>query len=574
VAAAVYANLGDALKGANGMDFDDLLLHPLTLFAEHPDRLAYYQDRFVSVLVDEFQDTNRAQYLLVKQVGARHRDICAVGDDDQSIYAWRGADIRNMLDFQMDFPDAALIRLEQNYRSTQIILNAANGVIRENQARLGKTLFTVRQGGEPIVLVASADERDEAEWVARELRSRSAEEHYAWSDMAVLYRTNSQSRALEEAFRRSAIPHRVVGAVSFYQRREVKDLVAYLRLMVNPADDEAFLRAVQVPRRGIGLGSLATLQVAAAQWKRPLLETAAIADRIAELRPLAKQAFQQFARLIDESRAVLPTTTPAALLERLIDTLNYEAYLAEEGPEGMERVENVRELIAGAAEWSEEADLEPEDTASPVERFLTTAALSTSEDNVGGDPEGVTLLTVHSAKGLEWPVVVVTGLEDGLFPLSRSLETAEGTEEERRLAYVGITRARDRLYLTWARARRRGGQLMPGRPSRFLDALPPEVVEERRTSGVFGGELLKRKPGTAWRAGSLTVPEPEVESQDTPRYLKGERVRHRKFGAGVIRGLAGVGRDLKVVVEFDDEAVGTKQLLVAYAGLERDWEDQ
>jgi len=572
VAAAVYANLGDALRTANAMDFDDLLLHPLALFAEHPDRMAYYQDRFVSILVDEFQDTNRAQYLLVKQLGARHRDICAVGDDDQSIYAWRGADLRNMLDFQSDFPEAALIRLEQNYRSTQRILDAANGVIAENRARLGKTLFTVRPGGEPIVLVASADERDEAEWVARELRSKSAEEHYAFSDMAVLYRTNAQSRAFEEAFRRSVIPHRVVGAVSFYERREVKDLVAYLRLIVNPADDEAFLRAVQVPRRGIGLGSLAALQAAAAQWRRPLLETAALADRIGDLRPLAKPAFQQFAKLIEDFRVVLPGTTPAALLERLLETLHYEAYLAEEGPEGMERIENVRELIAGAAEWSEEADLEPEDAASPVERFLTTAALATSEDKVGGDPEGVTLLTVHAAKGLEWPIVILAGLEDGLFPLSRALDTPEGTEEERRLAYVGITRARDRLYLTWARARRRGGQLMPGRPSRFLDALPPEVIEERRTSGVFGGELLRRKPGTAWRAGSLTVPEPEVESQDTPRYVKGERVRHRKFGAGVIRGLAGVGRDLKVVVEFDDHAVGTKQLLVAYAGLERDWE--
>jgi len=572
VAAAVYANLGDALRTANAMDFDDLLLHPLALFAEHPDRMAYYQDRFVSILVDEFQDTNRAQYLLVKQLGARHRDICAVGDDDQSIYAWRGADLRNMLDFQSDFPEAALIRLEQNYRSTQRILDAANGVIAENRARLGKTLFTVRPGGEPIVLVASADERDEAEWVARELRSKSAEEHYAFSDMAVLYRTNAQSRAFEEAFRRSVIPHRVVGAVSFYERREVKDLVAYLRLIVNPADDEAFLRAVQVPRRGIGLGSLAALQAATAQWRRPLLETAALADRIGDLRPLAKPAFQQFAKLIEDFRAVLPGTTPAALLERLLETLHYEAYLAEEGPEGMERIENVRELIAGAAEWSEEADLEPEDAASPVERFLTTAALATSEDKVGGDPEGVTLLTVHAAKGLEWPIVILAGLEDGLFPLSRALDTPEGTEEERRLAYVGITRARDRLYLTWARARRRGGQLMPGRPSRFLDALPPEVIEERRTSGVFGGELLRRKPGTAWRAGSLTVPEPEVESQDAPRYVKGERVRHRKFGAGVIRGLAGVGRDLKVVVEFDDHAVGTKQLLVAYAGLERDWE--
>ncbi len=571
VAAAVYAALGDALKAANAMDFDDLLLHPLTLFAEHPDRLRHYQERFASILVDEFQDTNRAQYLLVKQLATGHRDICAVGDDDQSVYGWRGADIRNMLDFQQDFPDAALIRLEQNYRSTQRILDAANGVIAENQSRLGKTLFTVRQGGEQVVLVGSADERDEAEWVTRELRDKSATEHYAWSDMAVLYRTNAQSRAFEEAFRRAAIPHRVVGAVSFYERREVKDLVAYLRLVVNPADDEAFLRAVQVPRRGIGLGSLATLQEAAAQWHRPLLQTAAIADRITDLRPIAKQAFQQFATLMEQIRTLLPGTPPVTLLERLIETLNYEAYLAEEGPEGLERIENVRELVASAAEWSEEADAD--DPGSPVERFLATAALSTSEDKVGGDPEGVTLLTVHSAKGLEWPIVVLAGLEDGLFPLSRALETPEGAEEERRLAYVGITRARERLYLTWARARRRGGQLLPGRPSRFIDALPAEVIDERRTSGVFGGELLRRKPGAAWRAGTLaTAPEQEAESQDVPRYVKGERVRHRKFGAGTIRGLAGLGRDLKVVVEFDDATVGTRHLLVAYAGLERDWE--
>ena len=574
VAAAVYAALGETLKAANAMDFDDLLLHPLTLFAEHPERLRHYQERFASILVDEFQDTNRAQYLLVRQLAAVHRDICAVGDDDQSIYGWRGADIRNMLDFQQDFPDVALVRLEQNYRSTQLILDAANGVIAENTERLGKILFTERRGGEPVVLVGPADERDEAEWVTRELRDKSVTEHYAWSDMAVLYRTNAQSRAFEEAFRRAAVPHRVVGAVSFYERREVKDLVAYLRLVVNPADDEAFLRAVQVPRRGIGLGSLATLQDAAAQWRRPLLQTAGIADRVPELRPQAKQAFQQFAALMDQLRALLPGISPVTLLERLIETLNYEAYLAEEGPDGLERIENVRELVASAAEWSEDA--EADDPTSPVERFLATAALATSEDKAGGDPEGITVLTVHSAKGLEWPIVVLAGLEDGLFPLSRSLETPEGLEEERRLAYVGITRARERLYLTWARARRRGGQLLPGRPSRFLDALPAETLDERRTSGVFGGDLLRRKPGaTGWRAGSLVPaadPEPEAESQDAPRYVKGERVRHHKFGTGTIRGLAGVGRDLKVIVEFDDSAVGTKHLLVAYAGLERDWE--
>jgi len=565
VAAETYAALGPALARANAMDFDDLLLHPLRVFREHPHRLGHWQQRFASLLVDEFQDTNRAQYLFVRQVADRHRSLCVVGDDDQSIYGWRGANVRNMVDFQSDFPEAIVVRLEQNYRSTQRILEAANEVIAENRQRLGKTLYTTRAGGEPVTVVSAADERDEAEWVTRELRSRAATDQYAWQDMAVLYRTNAQSRAFEDAFRRVAMPYRVVGAVSFYQRREVRDLLAYLRLIVNPADDEAFRRAVAVPRRGIGLSSLGTLERAAFEWKRPLLEAAAMAGRVGDLRPLAREHLAEFADLLASLRAAAPGMPPASLVEQLIDTIAYEAYLADEGPDGVERMENVRELIAAAAAWSDEA-AEAEDGATPLERFLTGAALMTSDDRAGGDLHGVTLLTVHSAKGLEWPVVVLAGLEDGLFPLSRALETPEGAEEERRLAYVGITRARDRLYLTWARSRRRGGQLMPGRASRFLDALPAEV-EERRTAGLFGGEL--RRPAVSWTG--IPTPAEEV-SQDSPRYVKGERVRHKSFGSGTIMGLGGTGRDLKVVVSFDDEDIGTKQLLVSVAGLEREWE--
>jgi DNA helicase-2/ATP-dependent DNA helicase PcrA len=548
------------------MDFDNLLLHPLTLLREHPDRLAFYQQRFESVLVDEFQDTNRAQYLLVRQLAAQHRDVCVVGDDDQSIYAWRGADVRNMLDFRDDFSDVELVRLEENYRSTQVILDAANGVIAENERRLGKTLFTSRQGGHPVVLVASADERDEAEWVAREFRESVASEHFVYGDMAVLYRTNAQSRAFEDAFRRAAIPYRVVGAVSFYARREVRDLLAYLRLVTNPADGEAFLRAVQVPRRGLGLGSLRTLQQSATQWGKPLLATAGVADRVLDLRPQAKQGFQEFAQLIENLRSLLPDASPATLLEEIIAHTEYEAHLQREGFEGMERMENVRELVAAAAEWSEESD----ETGSVVEQFLQSTALTSPEGVTDGDVEGVTLMTVHTAKGLEWPVVLLAGMEDGLFPLSRALETADGLEEERRLAYVALTRAQDRVYVTWARARRRGGQLMPGAPSRFLDALPTDLVEERRTSGVFGGELYRKPAFASWFA--MDDGDTAEESQDTPRYVKGERVFHRKFGSGSIQGLSGQGRDLKVTILFDDGEVGQKQLLVAYAGLERDFE--
>jgi len=577
VAAEMYVALNRALHAANAMDFDDLLLHPLTVFREHPDRLASYQQRFQAVLVDEFQDTNRAQYLLVRGLAGARGNICAVGDDDQSIYSWRGADVRNMLDFQRDFPAATLVRLEQNYRSTQTILDAANALIAENTQRLGKTLFTARTGGSPILLVATADERDEAEWIVREFRSRMADAHYAPQDCAILYRTNAQSRALEEALRRAGVPYQIVGAISFYARREVRDLVAYLRLVVNPADDEAFLRAVQVPRRGLGLNSLAALQAVAAQWGRSLLATAEIADRVPDLRPQAKRGLTAFAALIAELRGAAHAA-PAQMLERVIEAIQYEQVLESEGPEGLERVENVRELLAAAAEWSEEVDAD--EAGTPLERFLATAALTTSAEQAGGDPDGVTLMTVHTAKGLEWPVVVVAGLEDGLFPLSRAVETAEGAEEERRLAYVAVTRARDRLYLTWARARRRGGQLMPGLPSRFLDAIPPGVSEERRSSSAFtggwrdGGRAARpARDGAARIAATVAATfAVEDESQDAPRFVKGERVRHRRFGAGTIRALAGRGRDLKVEVAFDDAEVGTKVLLVAYAGLERAWD--
>ncbi|MEX0690350.1 MAG: UvrD-helicase domain-containing protein [Gemmatimonadales bacterium] len=580
VAAEIYQDLGQALLQANAMDFDDLLLHPLTVFRQHPDRLALWQRRFQAVLVDEFQDTNRAQYLMVRSLAGQHRELFAVGDDDQSIYGWRGAEVRNILDLQRDFTGTHIVRLEENYRSTQMILDAANAVIAENADRLGKTLFTKRPGGDAIAVVGMADERDEAEWVARELKERSTIDHYAWSDFAVLFRTNSQSRAFEDAFRRLSMPYQVVGTVSFYNRREVKDLLAYLRLLVNPADDESFLRAVSVPKRGIGDGALAAVQEVASAWRKSLAATAVVADRLTGMRPQARTALMEFAAMLETIRSSLAGQQPAAVLEHVVERIDYEGYLMAEGPEGMDRLENVRELIAGAADWSEEVE-DADDETTPLERFLASAALTTSTENVGGDPHGIKLMTVHTAKGLEWPVVVVAGLEDGLFPLSRSLESPGGPEEERRLAYVAVTRARDRLYLTWARMRRRAGQLMPSIASRFLESLPPGVVDERRSNSRFapdlrpGGKRFSRMPAMpAWDApAAVAAPAVETESQVQPRYVKGERVRHRRFGAGTIMGLDGRGRDLKVTVSFDDEEVGTKQLLVAYAGLERDdWE--
>ena len=572
-AADIYATLGPALRQANAMDFDDLLLHPLTLFREHPERLAYWQQQFEHVLVDEFQDTNAAQYRLVKLLAAQHTNLCVVGDDDQAIYGWRGADVRHMLSFQQDFPGATLIKLEQNYRSTQVILDAANGVIAENTRRLGKTLFTATPGGEPVTLLAAADERDEAEWLAAELVRRSAEADVPYEGMAILYRTNAQSRPLEEAFRFRGIPYRLVGAVSFYERREVKDVLAYLRLIANPADDEAFVRIVNVPRRGIGDASLSQLLRTATQWGRPLLETARAAERIADLRPNVREAFQALARLIDELGARVADADPATALEQVIAAVGYGPYLADEGPEGIERLENVQELIAGAAAWAETAVDEGDEggATSSIERYLTQAALVTSADQGTGDPTGVTLMTVHMAKGLEWPVVTLAGLEDGLFPLARAAAEPGGLAEERRLCYVGLTRAREKLYLSWARTRYRNGRLELSESSRFLEALPPAVVEQRSTTPQWD---RARHAGGARRGARAPVEiEWEAEaSQDAPRYIAGERVRHRKFGSGVVRAVSGSGRELKVMVEFDDSEIGTKQLLVAYAGLEREWE--
>src|SRR6266478_3796779 len=386
VAADIYADLGPALKQANAMDFDDLLLHPLALFREHPERLAYWQDRFQHVLVDEFQDTNAAQYLLVKQLARRHGNLCVVGDDDQAIYGWRGADVRHMLSFQEDFPGTTLIKLEQNYRSTQVILDAANGVIAENARRLGKTLFTAKQGGEPVTLLTAADERDEAEWLAGELSRRAADGDLAYEGMAVLYRTNSQSRPLEEAFRFRGIPYRLVGAVSFYERREVKDVLAYLRLIANPADDEAFARIANVPRRGIGDASFAQLVRTATQWGQPLLAAARAADRIPDLRPNVRAAFAGVAALIDDLRVRHGEADPATALEHAVAAVGYAQYLADEGPEGVERLENVQELIAGAAAWAETAEDDGDEAgeggtgagATLIERYLTQAALVAS----------------------------------------------------------------------------------------------------------------------------------------------------------------------------------------------------
>ncbi|HTT67577.1 MAG TPA: UvrD-helicase domain-containing protein [Gemmatimonadales bacterium] len=605
--ARVYAAMEAALRRANAMDFDDLLLHPLTLFAQRPATLEHYRARFRFLLVDEYQDTNRAQYLFLKSLAGEGGNLFVVGDDDQSIYGWRGADLRNILEFQRDFPGARLVRLEQNYRSTSAILEAANSVIAPNRGRLGKTLFTRREGGEPITVVTAADERDEAEWLVREFQARVRRGAHAYDEMAVLLRTNAQTRAFEDELRRSAVPYRVVGAVSFYERREVKDLLAHLRLVANADDDAAFRRAVGAPRRGIGEQSLEVLSRQAAQWGWSLARTAEAAGRVAELRPKAREGLEQFARELAAARRELAALQPAEALRAIVARTGFERYLLEEDETGPERVENVAELVTAAAAWSEEYGAEQmadgeggraddrnrlpdgedakaadpaapvpegESGESPIQRFLAQTALTGNSEIERGE-NGVTLMTLHAAKGLEFPVVAIAGLEEGLFPLSRA-DTPEALEEERRLCYVGVTRAKDKVFLTYATARRRGGELRAGFPSRFLDDVPPALAEQRVTRPSWGlaREPRRRPAPAAGRSLALVgAEEPDAAevSDDAPAYRTGERVRHRRFGSGTIRRVEGRGRDLKVAVEFDDETVGLKQLLAAYAGLERDW---
>ncbi|MDT8341734.1 MAG: UvrD-helicase domain-containing protein [Longimicrobiales bacterium] len=580
-AARVYPAYQEALRAQNAFDFDDLLVEPVTLLERHPEVLRQYADRFAFLLVDEYQDTNRAQFRFLELLAGGHGNLMVVGDDDQSIYGWRGADIRNILDFEAAFDGARVVRLEQNYRSTEVILQAANAVISLNTRRKGKTLRTERAGGEPITLVECGDERDEARWILSEIETRYQEGPalHNYRDFAILYRTNAQSRALEDAFRRRGIPYQIVGGVRFYERREIQDLLAYLRLISNPRDEDAFLRVVNYPRRGIGAASVERFLEGARAQGLALLEAAERAATLPGLPPGGARGLESFAALIQRFSVRAANFRVGDLLEELAEELNLFAALRDEGPEGEDRVENVKELIAGALDF--DADLRPElepeevDAFSELDLFLQQVALVADVDRLDPDADAVTFMTLHNAKGLEFPVVFISGLEDGLFPLARSYDDPDQLEEERRLFYVGITRAQDRLYLTHARQRRRAGDFMYGRLSHFVEAIPESVLETRR-SATLRADAGSRTPrarsgGDAFQGGGPYVELDEAAvNQDAPRYVKGERVAHASFGSGTVLEITGFGRDTKVTVDFDQ--AGRKRLLVRYAGLERDWD--
>jgi ATP-dependent DNA helicase UvrD/PcrA len=541
--AALYARYQDRLAASGAVDFDDLLLLTVKLFEQAPQVLEWYRGRWKHVLVDEYQDTNRAQYTIVRLLTGEHRNVCCVGDPDQSVYRWRGADIRNILDFEADYPGTRVIRLEQNYRSTKRILAIAAGVIGHNVARKDKTLWTENAEGEPAAVYRAWDEHEESNFVAQRILSARGE-RVAFGDVAVFYRTNAQSRVLEDALRRGGIPYVIVGGVRFYERKEIKDALAYLRLMVNPSDDVAFRRAVAAPSRGIGPATLIRLGEVAAREGRSLLSMAATPPADISAKP--RRGLEEFAAMVARVAPQRETMPLPAFLDLVLGACGYrEALKQERSPEAEARLENLEELVAAAEDHSRLDD-------PSLESFLDTVALVSDTDQLPEDARGVTLMTLHSAKGLEFPWVFLTGLEEGVFPHARSIGSDEEIEEERRLCYVGVTRAKDRLFISYALHRRVHGYGV-GEASRFLREMPEEHLT-----------MLNARP------------EPQFES---PRHVEryapqeeewpikvGARVRHARFGEGLVVGVERDGSDVVVTVGF--AAVGRKRLSLQYAHLE------
>jgi DNA helicase-2/ATP-dependent DNA helicase PcrA len=549
--ASLYRRYEERLGAAGAVDFDDLLLLVVRLLETVPPALDWYRKRWSHVLVDEYQDTNRAQYRIVQLLTEVHRNLCVVGDPDQSVYRWRGADLRNILDFEKDFPDCRVIALEQNYRSTKRILEMASTVIAHNRARKDKRLWTDNAEGERASVYRAWDENEEAGFVAqltRTLRRDGVE----YGDVAVFYRTNAQSRVIEDALRRASIPYLIVGGVRFYERREIKDVVAYLRLVVNPLDDVAFRRAVTAPARGVGRATLDRLAEVARGASRGLLGACAALPPDIGGKP--RRALEDFARLIArlaERRRELPVP---AFIDAVIAESGYrDALKAERTAEAETRLENLEELVAASEEFLvAQAALGVDPIA--LEAFLDSIALVADTDEIDGETRGVTLMTLHSAKGLEFPVVFLTGMEEGVFPHSRSLNDAEEVEEERRLCYVGITRAKQRLVLSYALHRRLQGY-GGAEPSRFLLELP-----ESQLTMLNAG-----RPEPAPSPAAVAAASGDDAGEDFPFRL-GAKLRHARWGEGLLVGLQREGSDVIATVHF--ASVGRKRLSLAYAHLE------
>lgn len=585
-AAEVYPGYEKALEQANAMDFDDLLLKPIELFENHPDVLEKYQQRWRYLHIDEYQDTNRAQYVLSRKLAGGHRNICVVGDDAQSIYAFRGADIGNILSFQSDYDDATVIRLERNYRSTERILQLADSIIEQNEEQLEKSLWTENEEGDYVALMEALSEKDEAQKIERTIRDLHLREGYSYNDFAVLYRTNAQSRSLEDALRRENVPYRVIGGMSFYERKEIKDVLAYLRLLVNPNDAASIRRVINYPTRGIGDKTQERLIRFAQEEGLSLWQAIERVEDIDTLSTRAQNAVGKFRFLIAKHASKLGEMSPDDLAQELIQEAGLLDELRKEHTqENLRRWENVQELISAIAEYVGENE------DASISTFLQDVALLTDQDNEFDDGERVTLMTLHAAKGLEFPVVFIAGLEEGLFPLSHATEEQSELEEERRLFYVGATRAEERLYLTHARSRYRYGERQSCTRSRFLEEIDSSVVrtevgdELRQKKDRFKAdsgstqsyddmdphyyrENLSEKKKTVRQKKSSSSGRRVVYDEGQGEIAPGVRVEHSKFGEGKVLSMEGEGDKATAVVFFGNE-IGQKKLKLKYAQLRR-----
>ena len=557
-AAAVYERYEKRMLAANAMDFDDLLVRTVNVLELSEEARERWRRTFRHVLVDEYQDTNHAQYRLLQLLTAEHGNLMVVGDEDQSVYGFRHADIRNILDFEKDFPEAEEVKLEQNYRSTQTILSAANAVVERNRERRPKQLWTEIAGGEPVRLSELTDEHEEARWVAGEIERLAEEDGVKREDVAVFYRTNAMSRVLEDTLVRFELPYQVIGGTKFYDRAEVKDAVAYLSLLVNPADQVSFARIVNSPRRGIGNTSQGRLAAHANTTGLPIWEVAERVEEVPGLGAAAIKAVERFHETMDGLRGRAGEIPVAELLEAILRETGYlDALAAERTIEAEGRAENLEELVGMAAEFDANHELEGEGAQSaPLEEFLQQISLYTQQDDLREEESLITLMTLHNAKGLEYDTVFLVGCEDGAFPHMRSLEEG-GEEEERRLCYVGITRARRRLYMTWARERRLFGRAERNLPSRFTDELPAELTERHSSAvGHAGGLGWESTPSDA---------APPIDPGPTLELQTGDDVVHASFGDGVVTAVEPGG---VVVVRFAADGAERK-LMADYAPIRR-----
>lgn len=592
--AEIYTMYQANLIENNALDFDDLLMLAVKVLKEHEDIKMKYQQRFQYILVDEYQDTNGAQYQLTSLLAGMYRNLCVVGDADQSIYGWRGADIRNIMDFEKDYPEATVIKLEQNYRSTKTILNAANMVIEHNLDRKPKKLWTNNPQGEKIIHYTASDERDEARFITEEAVKQKTLFNVSYGDMAVLYRTNAQSRALEEGFMKAGVPYTMVGGLKFYDRKEIKDILAYLRVIYNPEDTISLMRIINVPKRSLGVVTMNKLAEFADMYNMTLFD-AIFAPETAPITPKAKQSLANFAEFILEMLNNSVVLSVHDLIEQVMHKSGYIAELEKENTvENQTRLENIKELLSVAKDF-EKTNEEP-----TLENFLSTVSLVSDIDNADMEDERVTLMTMHSAKGLEFPVVFLAGMEEGLFPHARTLMNETEIEEERRTCYVGITRAERKLYITNAKARMIYGKTLSYEPSRFISEIPAEYLEEREAKNKFGfgmgsmnsygsgysqsgrnnfgGSILGNNNSTgrpnsllgggfAQKAQAVKPAGNVIRPDLSIKWKVGDKAKHNKWGIGTIVSVKGTGEEIELKIAFPGQ--GIKALMQKYAPISK-----